>query len=130
MTIRVAVINLDEGVADKRVKAVEVGPRGGVSPFGLDDLGLLDLVLLLDGVNTVLTLDVGAAELKGVAVDAVDGVCDFLPVLLAEVSSVEHQVVGPPGFNERPASILRPTVLSGGKNRGSCCQLWKFRFCW
>lgn len=117
MTITV-VASLGEGVADEGVEALEMGPRGDVAAVRLKDLGLLDLVLLLGGVNAIFTLDVGAAILDGGGVNGVDGVGNLLPVLLAEVTPVELNVVGPPGINQCPSCFLRPAVLAAGENRG------------
>lgn len=109
------VLGLGGGIADEGVEALEVRPRGDVAAVGLDNLGLLDLVLLLGGVDAVLALDVGAAELGG---GGVDGVGDLLPVLLPEVPAVEMDVVGPPRLNQSPGSFLRPAVLATGENGG------------
>lgn len=109
-------VGLGEGIADEGVEAFEVRPRGGVVAVGLDDLGLLDLVLLLGGVDAVLALDVGAAELGGVG--SVDGVGDLLPVLLPEVAAVELEELGPPRVNQRPGCLLRPAVLAARENGG------------
>lgn len=88
MNIAGDAISLREGITDEGVEAVEVRPRGGVSAVRLNDLSLLDLVLLLDGVDAILALDVGAVELLGVGVEGVDGVGNLLPVLLPEIPTV------------------------------------------
>lgn len=93
------IVGLGERAADERVKALEVGPRGNVAAVGLHDFGLLDLVLLFGGVDSVFALDVGATELGRRGVLGVDGVGDLLPVFLAEVSPVQLKVVGTPGIN-------------------------------
>ncbi|GER27841.1 maturase K [Striga asiatica] len=81
-----AVLFVGVSRSDEKVEAGEEGPGGG---GGIRDLGLLDLVLLLQSVDPVFALDVGAAGLFGVAVEGVDGVGDLLPVLAAEISTVE-----------------------------------------
>lgn len=93
-----------EGVADEGVEGLEVGPGGGITAVGLEGFGFFDLVLLLGGVDAVLALDVGAAELEEVG--GVDGVGDFLPVFLAEVAAVELEVVGPPSVDEGLCGFL------------------------
>lgn len=72
------------GGADEGVKAVEEWP-GGVR------LGLLDLVLLLDGVDAVLVLDIGLEQL-GVVIAGGD---DLLPLWVAKAVAAEHDKAPP-----------------------------------
>lgn len=118
MAIARDTISLREGITDEGIEAVEVRPRGGVLAFGLNYLSLLDLVLLLDGVNAILTLNVGAVELLRVGVEGVDGIGYLLPVLLPEVTTVKLQVVRPPCLNQRLGCLLRPAILPDGERRG------------
>ncbi|CAL1396887.1 unnamed protein product [Linum trigynum] len=100
---------------DQEVQQVEESPRRDERAVGRHNHGLLDLVLLLDGVNPVLALDVGAVGLLG---EAVDGLSDVLPVLLAEVPAVELDVAVASGLDERRRGLLAPAVLADGERAG------------
>lgn len=71
---------------------------GVETPVGGRRFRLLELVLLLDSIDAVLALDVGPAWLDAVGA-GVDGVGDFHPVLLTEVTAVELEVTVPPCFD-------------------------------
>ena len=64
-------------------------------------------------------------SLLGVAMEGVDGVGNVLPVLLAEVSTVEVEVATAPGVDEGRRGLLAPAVLAdrhgaGVGRRGGC----------
>lgn len=80
-------------------------------PFGRRRLGFLELVLLLESIDAVLALDVGAAGLEAVLA-GVDCVGNFLPVLLAEIAAVQQEVTVSPGFDQSLGSAFAPAVLS------------------
>lgn len=91
---------------------------GVETPFGGNgQLGLLELVLLLDSIDAVLALDVGAAGLDAVG-PGVDGVGDFHPVFLTEVAAVELQVTVPPGFDQGLGGAFAPAVLTAAARVG------------
>lgn len=71
------------GGAEEAVEAVEERPAGE-QPGG--NFGLLDLVLLLDGVDAILALNIGLRRL-GVIIATANNVGNLLPVLLLEISS-------------------------------------------
>lgn len=106
------------GGADEAVEVGKEGPVADVNAAGvIGNPSLLDLVLLLEGVDAVLALDVGAAGLLGVAVDGVDGVGDLLPVVVAEVAAVEFEVTVAPGPYERVGGVFGPAVFAYGYGR-------------
>jgi len=106
-----------EIVADEELKAAKERPGGG-GIAGIGNPSLLDLVLLLERVDAVLALHVGAAGPgAGVAVTCVDGVGDLLPVPLAEVPAVEFEVALSPRLDERERGFLRPAVFPAGERR-------------
>lgn len=80
-------------------------------PLGGTGLGLLDLVLLLEGVDPVLALNVGLGRLEAVFT-GVDGVGNVLPVLLTEVAAVELDVTPAPGVDQSLGGTVAPTVVS------------------
>jgi hypothetical protein len=73
----------------------------------------LGLVLLLERVDAVLALDVGArrAAARGGPGARVDGVGDLPPLWLAEAPAVEVEVARAPGVDERGRLALAPAVL-------------------
>lgn len=78
---------------------------------------LLGLILLLEGVDAVLALYVGAVLFLSVSMEGVDGVGDLHPVLPPEIPPVQFQVVSPPRLNQRVSRRLRPAVLPSRENR-------------
>lgn len=104
-------------IADESVEASEERPGASVVAVGFDDLVLLDLVLLLQRVDAILTLDVGSARLLDVAVMGVNSVGDLLPVLLTEVSAIELQVTLAPSVDESEGGVLTPAVFPSGEGR-------------
>lgn len=84
-------------------------------------MGFLDLETLLKSIDAILALDIGAVLLLGVSVEGVDGVGDFLPVLLTEVAAVEMDEMGAPSMDEGVGGFFGPAVFSrreGGRGAG------------
>jgi len=106
-----------KAIADESVEASEERPGASVAAVRFDDLVLLDLVLLLKGVDSVLALDIGSAGFLDVAVIGVNGVGDFLPVLLTEVSAIELEMTFAPSIDESEGGVLTPAVFPPGKRR-------------
>ena len=103
----------EEGGSYQGVEGGEEGPLAGVGAAGLGNPSLLDLVLLFERVDAVLTLDIGAAGLGSVvAMAGVDSGGDLLPVPLTEIAAVELQVTVAPGLDKRMRGVLAPTVLA------------------
>jgi len=100
--------------ANQSIQSFVERPGRRESTVGGRNPSLLDLVLLLNGVDAILALDVCAVRLLGVAMERVDGVGDVLPVLLAEVAAVELEVASAPGVHERGRGLLGPAVLADG----------------
>jgi len=92
---------------------VELKEEGPVADVTARNPSFLDLVPLLEGVDTVLALDIGATGLLNVAVNGVDGVRNLLPVVVTEVTAVELEVTVAPGVDERASGVFGPAVFSG-----------------
>ncbi|MQL69386.1 hypothetical protein Taro_001691 [Colocasia esculenta] len=78
--------------AEEVVEALEEGPLGGAGGRG-SGAGLLEFVLLLEGVDAVLALDVGLGGL-GIVVAGAHDVGHLLPVLLPEIPPAQLQLLG------------------------------------
>jgi len=98
------------------------GPFGGSNEDAVTDLGLLELVLLFQGVESVLALDIGLAKLM-TAGAGIDGVGDLAPVLLLKVSPVQVEVPLAPGIDQCIGGALAPAVLpAAAAAAGGSCQ--------
>jgi len=100
--------------ANQSIQSFVERPGGRESTVGGRNPSLLDLVLLLYGIDAVLALDVCAVRLLGVTVERVDSIRDILPILLAEVAAVELEVASAPGVNKSRRRLLGPAVLANG----------------
>nr|GMD08354.1 hypothetical protein PanWU01x14_030050 [Ipomoea batatas] len=78
----------------------------------LNDLRFLRLVLLLQGIDPVLTLHIRPAPLLRVAVKLVNGVRHILPVLMPEIPPIKLHKPPPPSVHERGRRLLAPTILT------------------
>lgn len=99
------------------VKLDVEGPSGGSNDGAVRDPRLLELVLLFQGVESVLALDIGFAKLETGGA-RIDGFRNLAPVLLLEVSPVQVEVALAPGIDQCIGGALAPAVLPAASCAG------------
>lgn len=107
-----------KSIADENVETSEKRPGTLVTAVGFGNPSFLDLVLLLQRVDSVFALNVGTSSFPVTGgVDVVDGVGDLLPSFLTEVTAVEVEVAFTPGVDEGGSCVFGPAVFAAGVRR-------------
>lgn len=98
------------GGSDEFVQSLKESPLAWTSTG--NDLALLELILLLEGVQAILALHVGFGHLGAIGA-SINAVSYVLPVLLFEIAAIKLQITVTPGMNKRESSALAPAIVAG-----------------
>lgn len=105
------------GVADEAVEAVEERPPAGAAAGG--NLRLLDLILLLDGIDSIFALNIGFRGLC-IVFAAANDVGNLLPVFLLQIPSTELHVPLPPSVDQHRSCSFAPAIISTATASAAC----------